>query len=251
MTRQTAAYTADIAERTVRITWPDNERGGATPPPADWQDRAWAQEPTLHEIDEGSVSGCSILRWRDDSRSDAELLAVSLALVTGKPAPSPGPEPAAVSAAVAPPTPDAPSHRAGLRDRIAAAIYERNNPGYQWADAHPDDRLAYGFDADAVLAVLPEPTDRAAVLREAIDVAREEGHRLEEEVGVEAARGARCVAYLLRKRLAKEQPLRRMADETATEQCECGCGQPGELVHGRRLAIPEPAAGARQDGDQS
>lgn len=57
---------------------------------------------------------------------------------------------------------------------------------------------------------------RAAVLREAIDVAREEGHRLEEQVGIEAARGARCVAYLLRKLLVKAQPdPRRVADEEA------------------------------------
>ena len=44
-----------------------------------------------------------------------------------------------------------------LRDLIAAAIYERNNPAHQWADAHPDDLLAYGFDADAVLAVIQAP----------------------------------------------------------------------------------------------
>ena len=50
------------------------------------------------------------------------------------------------------------------------------------------------------------PTDRAAVLREAIDVAREEGHRLEDEQGIEVARGARSVAYLLRKLLVKAQP---------------------------------------------
>ncbi|MFF3310514.1 hypothetical protein [Streptomyces sp. NPDC002952] len=41
-----------------------------------------------------------------------------------------------------------------LRDLIAAAIYEHNNPGSPWTDAHPDDRLAYGADADAVLAVI-------------------------------------------------------------------------------------------------
>jgi hypothetical protein len=55
---------------------------------------------------------------------------------------------------------------AGLRNLVAAAIYERNNPAYRWADAHPDDVLAYGFDADAVLSVLPAPADRAAVLTE-------------------------------------------------------------------------------------
>jgi hypothetical protein len=77
-----SGYTAELAERTVVVTWPDNDRGGAKPPPDDWQDHAWEQEPTLHEIDEGSITGCSVLRWRDDPRSDAELIAVSLALVT-------------------------------------------------------------------------------------------------------------------------------------------------------------------------
>lgn len=46
---------------------------------------------------------------------------------------------------------------------------------------------------------------RATVLREAIDVAREEGHRLEEVAGIESARGARSVAYLLRRLLVKAQ----------------------------------------------
>jgi hypothetical protein len=59
--------------------------------------------------------------------------------------------------------------RAALRDRIAAAIYERNNPGHRWADAHPDDLVCYGNDADAAMSVLPPPVDRAAVLRWAAD----------------------------------------------------------------------------------
>ena len=41
-----------------------------------------------------------------------------------------------------------------LREQVAAAIYERNNPGYHWADAHPDDRVCYGNDADAAVSVL-------------------------------------------------------------------------------------------------
>ncbi|MFD9444973.1 hypothetical protein [Streptomyces sp. NPDC060001] len=41
-----------------------------------------------------------------------------------------------------------------LRELIAAAIYERNNPGHAWADAHPDDRICYGNDADAALTVV-------------------------------------------------------------------------------------------------
>jgi hypothetical protein len=51
-----------------------------------------------------------------------------------------------------------------LREEIAAAIYERNNPGHRWAEAHPDDRLAYGFDADAVLAVILPATRITATL---------------------------------------------------------------------------------------
>ncbi|MCX4993819.1 hypothetical protein [Streptomyces longwoodensis] len=39
-----------------------------------------------------------------------------------------------------------------LQDLVAAAIYERNNPGHAWSDAHPDDVLCYGNDADAALS---------------------------------------------------------------------------------------------------
>jgi hypothetical protein len=83
----------------------------------------------------------------------------------------------AVSAAV--PAAD----RAALRDRIAAAIWERQNPGRRWADCeHPWGADAED-DADAVLSVLPAPADRAAVLRETADRLVEEiqrgflGHR--------------------------------------------------------------------------
>ncbi|WP_060887647.1 hypothetical protein [Streptomyces caniscabiei] len=148
MTDPTTAYTAALVERTVVITWPDNDRGGATPPPDGWQEKAWAQEPTLHEIDEGSVSGCSALRWRNDPRSDAELLAVSLTLVGAAPAvvPSVG--------------------GAALRDRVRRAVCEAE--GFAWDSdmLEPDE---YGDVADAVLAVLPAPADRAAVLTDAAD----------------------------------------------------------------------------------
>src|SRR5690606_27029673 len=123
--------------------------------------------------------------------------------------------PAVSSAVVAPPT-----DQTALRDRIAEALMrwaERGNSPQYAAMRRPETVRANAYSrADAVLAVLPT-TDRAAVLRDAIDLAREEAHRLEEEVGIEAARGARCVAYLLRKRLAKEQPLRRLADQAQPE----------------------------------
>lgn len=56
--------------------------------------------------------------------------------------------------------PDRPAEPTALREQYAAAIYERNNSGYRWADAHPDDLLAYGFDADAVLAVRDRELER-------------------------------------------------------------------------------------------
>ncbi|MFE1109678.1 hypothetical protein ACFW5U_27845 [Streptomyces rochei] len=95
-----------------------------------------------------------------------------------------------------------------LRDRITR--WEQA----AWAAGRTVDRNAL-----AVYMAIADQ-EQAAVLREAIDVAREEGHRLEVEAGIEAARGARCVAYLLRKLLANEQPLRRVADETATTETQ-------------------------------
>lgn len=54
--------------------------------------------------------------------------------------------------------------RAALRDRIAAALYERERPPREphWPDAFAVDREVFEAMADAVLAVLPEPTDQAA-----------------------------------------------------------------------------------------
>ena len=61
-----------------------------------------------------------------------------------------------------------PVDRAALRERIAAAIIESDGvPSHEFAaKLH---RAAALREADAVLAVLPEPADRAAVLREAAD----------------------------------------------------------------------------------
>ncbi|MGW1158446.1 hypothetical protein ACWD5Q_06635 [Streptomyces sp. NPDC002513] len=63
-------------------------------------------------------------------------------------------EPAAASAVVSPPT-----GRTALRDRIRRAVCEAE--GFAWDSdmLEPDE---YGEVADAVLAVLPEPTSRAA-----------------------------------------------------------------------------------------
>ncbi|MFE9398630.1 hypothetical protein [Streptomyces flavidovirens] len=64
-----------------------------------------------------------------------------------------------------------------LRDQYAAAIYERNNPTRRWADAHPDDLLAYAGDADAILAVrdtrVEELTARAEQAERRLDLAHQ------------------------------------------------------------------------------
>jgi hypothetical protein len=56
-----------------------------------------------------------------------------------------------------------------LRQLVAAAIWERQNPGRRWADCEYRWRADAEADADAVLAVLPAPTDRATVLDAAAD----------------------------------------------------------------------------------
>lgn len=71
-----------------------------------------------------------------------------------------------VSPAVSVTTP--PTAQTGLRDLIAQALYERERPPRDpaWPDAYAADREVFEPMADAVLAVLPPPADRAAVLRE-------------------------------------------------------------------------------------
>lgn len=60
--------------------------------------------------------------------------------------------------------------RAELRDRIAEALYAHSHPGWatRYTDLDRDERETYLARASAVLAVLPSPVDRGAVLAEAI-----------------------------------------------------------------------------------
>ncbi|WP_093802234.1 hypothetical protein [Streptomyces sp. Wb2n-11] len=192
-------FTATITERTVVVTWPGNERGGATPPPDDWQDRAWAQESTLYEIDEGPVSGCSVLRWRNDPRSDAELVAVSLSLVSGKPTP-------AVRL-----SPD----RAALRDRIAETLREcgiYDTEERLWRSLSPAWLEEIG---PAVLAVLPPPADQAAVLAEAIRRVEDPAERAKTTTGL--GLGWEAARDVLRRMTAEaqQQPETTTADKAA------------------------------------
>ncbi|SEE85088.1 hypothetical protein SAMN05216483_6787 [Streptomyces sp. 2131.1] len=79
-------FTAEIAERVVVITCPDNGVGGATLPADGWEQRAIDRHPTLHNVEGPVVSGAYALHWREDPRTDADLLIQSLAIVRAEPA---------------------------------------------------------------------------------------------------------------------------------------------------------------------
>ena len=178
-----------------------------------------------------------------------------------------------------------PADRAALRDRIRRAVCEAE--GFMWNTEllEPDE---YGEVADAVLAVLPEPADRATVLREEAD--RIDATRADFPIAVQ--NGITWATAELRRHATEcpqcgttgacnggPCPLRRMADETATTETLAAALSPAErtmldyalnqaqlrmwsvggytaeeqaaLVSLRRLTADEPAAGARQDGAQS
>ncbi|MYS44090.1 ParB N-terminal domain-containing protein [Streptomyces sp. SID5998] len=65
-----------------------------------------------------------------------------------------------------------PVDRAALRYRIAAAIWERQNPGRRYADCEYRWQADAEADADAVLAVLPEPVGRAGLRDRMAEVLR-------------------------------------------------------------------------------
>lgn len=107
-------------------------------------------------------------------------------------------------AAVASPPPD----QTDLRDRIAAALYERERPPRDpaWADAYAMDRETFEEMAAAVLAVLPPPADRAAVLREAAeDLATAFGDPKAKHIGAIAASHLRRRAQELEGRETDEE----------------------------------------------
>jgi hypothetical protein len=110
--------------------------------------------------------------------------------------------------------------RGALRDRIAAALYDHSHPG--WAISFPDldqeQRDTYLARADAVLAVLPAPVDRAAVLRDAAD----------EIAGIDFHPNARARSLDIAAGLARR--LRCMADETAATET-------GPIVQATRYTV--------------
>lgn len=156
--------------------------------------------------------------------------------------------------------PGAPATRTA--DRIAEALYAHNHPGWatRYTDLDQDERDTYLARADAVLAVLPPPVDRAAVLREAADAPAAEcsaqHHRFDDgRLCIRAAqhrgdhideRGyhwSDTVAIYpladgtVRTGVNLRAELRRMADEAQQRDTEapadpkCVCGHPVRLHH--------------------
>ena len=82
-------HIAEMVERTVVVTCPDNDHGGVALPADGWEDRAHATHPTLHAVEGPMVSGCYALRWRDDPASNDELIARSLRIIRAEPAATP------------------------------------------------------------------------------------------------------------------------------------------------------------------
>jgi hypothetical protein len=173
-------------------------------------------------------------------------------------------EPAAVSAAVEPP-----ADQTALRDRIAEALATADGwdipTGATMRDVSEELATHFRGLADAVLAVLPAPADRATVLREAADQyakLTDQNEAYDREQG-ELDETARLQHGTVRDVVAG---LRRMADETATETpsmrlarqsvqamtdtfqqaCPPGC----VACATDESHDPEPAAGARQDGSR-
>ncbi|MET8978530.1 hypothetical protein ABZX85_23220 [Streptomyces sp. NPDC004539] len=100
-----------------------------------------------------------------------------------------------------------PADRATLRDRIAEALMQwadgNNSPAYAAMRRSETVRANAYSRADVVLAVLPEPADRAAVLDEAADVAKRNAEAQFRFGETDMGRGARNVEDVLRRMAAE------------------------------------------------
>ena len=161
---------------------------------------------------------------------------------------------AAVSAAVTPPTNHGLSlpHADALYDAIATPGPKRESFDEQYANVCRVVRQIL----DELLPTPAEPADRATVLHEVADELTRKANKLTERV--------HDLAYFVAKDRLREAEildreataLRRMADETATDQPQRATVQhaPGKAIRcpdcrakGYTVCLDEPAAGARQD----
>ncbi|SDL28672.1 hypothetical protein SAMN05421806_12569 [Streptomyces indicus] len=125
----------------------------------------------------------------------------------------------------APPAPADP----GLRDRIRKAICAAS--GFEWDPTEPDE---YGEHADAVLAILPAPADRAAVLAEVVAWLTKKAGEYRGTGGRQNLAVADAITTLASKvhrgavrpdnlRGADADELRRLADEAQQTEARCTC----------------------------
>lgn len=91
-----------------------------------------------------------------------------------------------IDAVIAEAAPPVPADRAGLRERIAAALSEARRPGL----GGMTEAEAVAYMADAVLSKLPPDADRAALLREVADECDEAGAAYTARAQNEHAAGA-------------------------------------------------------------
>lgn len=163
-----------------------------------------------------------------------------------------------------------------LRQRIAEVMALRHNgpasDGRGWF-RDEEQRQALLADADAVLAVLPDPTDRAAVLLEAAEAVQSSDVEYNTEAAEAALKNGGPFTLIAYVQLAIGEHLRRLAAEAPTttkpETGTCGhrspdghhCNRaPGHYGYHRHRQedgdqwtswVSElPAAGVRQDGAQ-
>lgn len=135
-----------------------------------------------------------------------------------------------------------PADRAGLRERIAAALSEARRPGL----GAMTEAEAVAYMADAVLSVLPPAADRAAVLREAADGFDAHADRILQGVDDMAAFVAKARQHEAATWREAAETLRRMAagerDEQQAQQDGAETGEaeepsPEETVRGHVLAL--------------
>jgi hypothetical protein len=120
--------------------------------------------------------------------------------------------------------PSAPADQTALRDRIAAALAAAE--GWQWPPGFDKSQSPtyqrYLRQAAVVLAALPEPADRGAILREAADIA---DRLMDERYGPDCsyAIGGEDVARELRRMAAEAQQPACPGYETTPNRCTCDC----------------------------
>ena len=112
--------------------------------------------------------------------------------------------------------------QAGLRDRIRRAFCEAEGFAWDTDMLEPDE---YCEQADAVLAVLPAPADRAAVLREAADhveaMMAEAYERALSEDEIGYGNGLENAMQELRRLAAEAQPATETQCKCPAEICRC------------------------------